>query len=183
VMQRHASVADATPAGPSATQQALATALYQEGQAGNASDGPANVAAPPSPSPAPVFSTQFMAHAASGCHGQEWSKWWHTIAGGAIVSRVEKTNYGWCWNSTNHLTSGTYNFDHHIWAQYPYCMMNESERQGPDGASGQWAHGGAWATTGIYSVAIVCVPILGGEHAVLRVAGGGYWDKTDDYGF
>jgi hypothetical protein len=190
ILGLHARVTAAGTGGPTADQQALAVALYQSGTvvadtpAGSTLPAPAPPTgiAPSGPTPMlSMFRSAPIAHSAS-CWGRESSWWNHTVPGGAIVAKLEKFNYGWC-GTGSQLTSGAYNFDHWQWAQYPYCLANESNRQGPDGTSGNWAHGGIWATTGIYSVAVVCVPILGGEHAVLRIAGNGYWDRYDDYGF
>jgi hypothetical protein len=183
VMRRSARAADTTTAaGPDASQQALAVALYQEGSSAGQVTGAAPAVAAPGGAAAATFGSDVRARSASACWGTISSDWWHTIAGGAIVARVNKYNYGWC-GTGSRITSGEYNFNHYFWAQYPYCLTNESNNQGWDGTSYDWAHGGAWATTGVYTVALVCVPILGGEHATLRIAGNGYWDRYDDYGY
>jgi hypothetical protein len=172
-----AAAADAV--GPTAQQQALAIALYR---AGSNSGEEEMVPAPSEAAPPPAFLTDAARAHAAGCWGQIRSTWSHTIAGGAVVVWLRDINDGWCGNGST-ITYGSHNFDRTQWAQYPYCLTNMSFRQGRDGTGYRWAHSGHWGTTGVYTGALLCLPILGSEHATLRIAANGYWDRYDDYGF
>lgn len=175
VRARRAHAADAL-SGPTPSQQALAVALYD---AGSASED-----ATQSNLPVPSF-TADVARApiakAAGCWGPARDTWRHTIAGGANVVSLTETNPSWCGNGSS-ITFGHDNWDHKPWSQYPYCLTNVSNHQGWDHYA-SWAHGGIWGTTGIYTIAFVCAPILGSEHATVRVAANGYHDGYDDFGF
>lgn len=186
-MKQPAHAASVAAVGPSNQTQALAVALYDAGSS-TAVTAPV---APPNPSAAlpPVGSAPTLvqanraspiAHAAS-CWGPVKSYWVHTIAGGANVASLTETNPSWCGNGSS-ISFGFNNWDHQTWSNYPYCLTNVSNHQGWD-QHPAWAHGGLWGTTGVYSLAIVCIPILGSEHVTLRVAANGYWDRYDDFGF
>lgn len=86
----------------------------------------------------------------------------------------------WCGNGSS-ITSID-GWGHHTWSQYPYCITDTSTQGGWD-VYPSWQHGGQWGTTGLYTLAIVCAPILGSSHATMRVAANGYWDEYDDFGY
>jgi hypothetical protein len=46
-----------------------------------------------------------------------------------------------------------------------------------------WAHGREGSTAGVYSIAVVCIPILGSQHVTNRLAANGYHDKVNDFGY
>jgi hypothetical protein len=172
---------------PTISQDALAEALY------NAGSGTAQSAlvAPPSSASSPPAQTAATsglrtahaptATAASPCWYGAESDWSHTIAGGATVVWLKEINPQWCGNGSS-ITYGHDNWEHPNWSNYPYCLTSVNNEQGWD-INPSWAHGRQAATTGIYSPAIICVPILGSEHVTVRVAASGYWDRYDDFGY
>jgi hypothetical protein len=174
VMTPPAKAADASApsVGPSVQTQALAVALYEAGSSSGDSTAP--------PTALSVDRAGPIAHAAS-CWGPAVSKWWHNIAGGATVARLTVTNPSWCGNGSS-ITYGAGNWDHQPWSNYPYCLTSVSNHQGWDKYP-SWGHGGIWGTAGVYTIPFVCAPILGSNHATLRVAANGYSDHYDDFGF
>ncbi len=128
-----------------------------------------------------LYEPNFIFAHAAGCYAKEESVATHTIGGGANVIQLYATTSGWCGNGQT-ITSGEDDFANHLWSQYPYCNTDVENHSGWDG-SHAWAHDGVWATQGIYTIAIVCAPVLGSMHATIRIAANGYWDKYDDFGF
>jgi hypothetical protein len=170
--------------GPTPDQQELAVALYDAGDSEQLQSGSPAVGPPPGAPLGPLAGAARAhlprAHAAS-CWGPARATWIHTILGGAHVAQLTEVNPSWCGNGRS-ISFGAGNWDHKTWAQWPYCMTNVSNHQGWDRYP-VWAHGGIWGTSGVYTVALVCVPILGSSHATVRVAANGYWDRYDDFGF
>jgi hypothetical protein len=178
VFKRPARAADdgAPAVGPSEAQQALAIAMYQAGS----EEVPDPVAvAPPSPF-GPLMTSDVESHSAA-CWGHINSVWHHDTAGGAEVENLGVGLAGWCGNGST-ITYGSHSFYSYDWAQYPYCHTNDEFNQGWDG-SYRWAHARVGDTAGVYTLAVVCVPILGSQHRALRIAANGHWDRYDDWGF
>jgi hypothetical protein len=179
-----ARAADGSQPGLTPDRAALAVALYNGGTTyEDTTSGDSGLPEPSPPTGASFIGDMqsVVAHAA-GCWGRISSKWSHSIAGGAIVERVEDWGGGWCGNGSQ-ITYGSHNFYAHFESQYPYCQIDRDFWQGWDGTSGRWAHSMASATNGFYTIAVACVPVLGSAHRNLRIAGNGYWDRYDDYGF
>lgn len=173
VQRRTAHSASGAQTGPTPAQQALAVAMYQAGGV--------TETVTPSPVGEPAFSSDMAVAASTKCRGPAKSYWSHSIAGGATVASLTETNPSWCGNGSS-ITFGHDNWQHKPWSNYPYCLTSVSTHQGWDKYPA-WAHGGMWATTGVYTIALVCAPILGSEHTTLRVAANGYRDHADDFGF
>ena len=122
------------------------------------------------------------AAAASGCHNpvvvqHTWTA--KDIIAGWVITRID----GWCW-SNGYITS-TQGWAFPKYQAYGTCMTNEYSTHGGYGARNSngntaWAHGGHWATIG-FKVGGSC---LGPYYsATLRIAGDGYYDNYDDFGF
>jgi hypothetical protein len=165
-------VTDPTLSPPSVHEDALAEALYNGGSPAENGNGPTTTL-----SATPALTTSSL----GTCWGPVRWRWSHTILGGATVVWIQTSNQQWCGNGSR-ITYGENNWLFPNWSNYPYCLTDISHHGGWD-VYPNWAHGGQWATTGMYSGAFVCVPILGSEHATLRVDRYGGWDHYDDFGF
>ncbi|HEY6424439.1 MAG TPA: hypothetical protein VIY28_14570 [Pseudonocardiaceae bacterium] len=109
---------------------------------------------------------------------QVGERWTFTEAGKAVAWIEEDHNY-WCGNGYSISQNGL-GFYHRQWQQFPFCLNVTSDLHGWDGPHSSWAHGGIWASQGMWTPWGTCGTYQSG-HAALRIAANGHFDHYNDY--
>jgi hypothetical protein len=118
---------------------------------------------------------------AGGCWfvGSKVAERWVFSEGGKPVAWVEKDHNYWCGNGYA-ITQNALGFYDRKWAQFPFCVSVTTSVQGWDGPHASWAHGGVWASQGLWTPWGTCGTYQSGQ-AVVRIAANGYFDYYNDF--
>jgi hypothetical protein len=159
---------------PTPAQYALGLALESLSSSNTTNIGPAPTVGPPDPTAVPGADPCWYV---GGHVGQRDT----FTEAGQPVAWIEKDHGYWCGNGSS-ITGNGMDFYHGQWVQFPWCLNITNDLHGWDAPNYAWAHGGIWAEWGLTTPWATC-GTYGSGHAVVRIAGNGYWDTYDDYGF
>lgn len=125
---------------------------------------------------AQIARRRVRAHAA-GCWNGVWDQWYWRTPWGSTIGWLYVALSVWC--GDGYAISYDAGVTLATWAWGPYCMSNVFHANAWDYWP-VWIHMGQWGSLGV-PYPWGCAGLKGG-HAILRVAGNGYWDTYDDFG-